>query len=131
MFSTFLALFSGQEIIIADRYLYTIGIYLRFKGIKNKLIFRLLHRLPRPELLFFLEIDADSALQRITSRGKKPEKYETKELLEAFASGYDAEFKDVDFRCYTIDALDTVERIHEQILQISYATLLDTTNRPS
>ena len=120
--STIKGLFSGSEIIIADRYSHTIRTYLRHKKgkrIKSKLILCFLAILPKPKLLFFLDIDVESALARLAERGRKSDKYETLEWLEIFAEGYELEFMNEGCEAHRLNALDAVEHLHNQIARIA------------
>jgi thymidylate kinase len=125
--------FSG--IIVADRYIHTIKVYLRHKrhkGIGSKLAAGLINILPPPKLLFYLDIDIKSALERIAARGKKPDKYETKEGLEIFAKGFEMElaksgrigYNDQTFEIHKLNAAESPEPLHEKIVRIISSALL-------
>ena len=126
--STLLAIIFGAEVIIADRYIHTIKVYFRHKGIKNKLLNGLINLLPQPKLLFYFDLDVDSALKRIAARGNKPDKYETEEGLILFYRGYEAEFSEdyIDFGVHRLNAIDTAEQLHYNIARITSSALSDT-----
>lgn len=74
-------------IAFSDRYLFSSLVY---QGIAcGKDLPRLLNNaFPLPEILFFFEIDADTALKRIASRSVK-DVYENRAFLEAAVRSYD------------------------------------------
>jgi len=115
MFSTIVAFISGKEVIIADRYITTIEIYLRHKGFGEKLVNKLLNWLPRPKLLFYMDIDVATAMNRIALRGRKPDRYESKDGLEIFAKGYDRIFEKNNDALIRLNALDESDNLHEQM----------------
>ena len=73
-------------ITIMDRYLYCQLALKRVKGLgPGRLLPRLLRFLPRPDLVFYLEVPADVALARIIKRGTDTESLEN---LKDFDTGY-------------------------------------------
>jgi len=117
--SSILSFVSRSDVIIADRYVHTLNIYLRqTEHQSGKLLSRLINKLPEPQILLFLEIDVNTALERIMLRGKKLGKYETREGLKIFTKGFDSEFVKTKSEVYRINARDTSGQIHEQITKI-------------
>ncbi|MCL1996366.1 MAG: hypothetical protein FWG63_09195 [Defluviitaleaceae bacterium] len=123
--STLLTLICKTDVIIADKYTYTIKVYFCHKGIKSKLFNGLFNFLPKPNIVFYLNADASLALERIASRAKKRGKYETEEGLLIFAQGYDTLFSESCNMVYKLNAFESVEQIHEKIAHITLLQLFD------
>jgi len=116
LLSTILTAFTKPDVVIADRYLYTIKIYLEYKQIKNFFVDYIFKILPEPNVIFFLELDIDSSLERIKIRGKNPDKYETREGLSIFKNGYEKEFLN-SRNLYKINALKSTYDIHSKLCE--------------
>lgn len=129
LLSTLLSFFISSDIIITDRYTHTIKIYLNLTSVsdpgkqpvnyvKNRLLSWFLVKLPKPKLLFFLDIDTNSALKRLKKRNRKPDKYETPEFLEIFAIGYRKEFLREQKNVHQLNAHHSIEQLHKKTVAI-------------
>jgi len=123
---------SDFEIIIFDRYIYTDRITLRRLDFDNNVHNVLVNWLPKPDIIFYLDIDADTALERINIRGRthKPGAKYTREQLHEFVVDYQEEFNELSGVLHKFNSLESIESIHEEIkrtlenalILIGYAT---------
>ncbi len=76
---------------------------------------------PAPDLLFILDLDADSALNRIGARGDEANEFERRDALQ-FCRDV---FLSVQNEQYTrvIDSSSSIERIHSELLTLSLAEI--------
>lgn len=117
--SSLLALFCRADVIIADRYVHTVLVFLREKWafFAN---FAKLAKLPKlvspPNVVFFLELDVETALKRIISRGKRLEKNESRQEMEKFIRGYNEIF--TNEQVYRLNARQSAQKLHEEIVGI-------------
>ena len=118
IYSSAITLFKGTEVIIFDRYIDTVKVFFHYR--KNRKIKKILRLFPPPHLVFYLELDVDLALELISVRGGKSEKYESKEELEIFKRAYKAEFnlKTENNGAYKLNASEPIEFIHKKIARI-------------
>ncbi|MCL1935016.1 MAG: deoxynucleoside kinase [Defluviitaleaceae bacterium] len=121
IFSTLISLFFSTDVIISDRYIHTLHIYLNHKGVKNKLVKKILNMFEKPKIVFHLDIDIKEAKKRIEKRGKRKEKYETTEGLRIFYNGYNKCFEKGNkvYKIYKINAKNKKQVIHKDISRIT------------
>ncbi|MCL1998341.1 MAG: deoxynucleoside kinase [Turicibacter sp.] len=105
---------NGVDIIIADRYIHTVHVFLQRR---SNFLTSLLNRLPQPNMILFMEIDVDTALKRIVARGKKLDKNESQEELKRYADGYEALLADNPVVC-RLDARKSKEELHEEVVKL-------------
>ena len=122
---TLLALTAQTNVIIADRYIYTIKIYLQHKKVSDKIINMLLKHLPSPNLVFYLQTNIEIAQKRIEQRGKKLGKYEDKKGLEIFLQGFEKEFCKEQINIHKLNSTQPTNQIHEKITNIATAAIKD------
>jgi len=108
------ALARGQTVIL-DRYFFSTMAYQGVRGFDPLEIRRLNEEFaPLPDLVFILELDLETALERIGVRDGQANQFEQREALqkchEVFASLRD------DF-IHRIDAQKTPEEVHQDIVQ--------------
>lgn len=76
---------------------------------------------PAPDLLFILDLDADSALDRIGARGDEANEFEQRNTLQfcrdVFLSVQNEQYTHV------IDSSSSIERIHSELLTLSLAEI--------
>jgi dTMP kinase len=73
-------LLDGQ-IVISDRYFYSCLANLRARGYAyDRWIYEIAQFIPKPDVVFFMDIDVDMALMRVRSREDERDKYVDKEL---------------------------------------------------
>lgn len=106
--------------VICDRYLFSSLAYQGASGFFD-LAQKFNANFPLPKILFFLDIDVDTAFQRIEKRDNKKEIYENKKFQNKVRNMYlqvlDT-YKNTDIKIITIDAKQSIEKIHSEILNV-------------
>ncbi len=77
------------------------------------------------DITFFLELDVDTSLQRIASRGAARDIYETQEKLERLVQRYQEVMELVEARgdrVVRLDARASIQALHDQIWEVVSAT---------
>lgn len=108
------------DIVLSDRYLFSSLAYQGASGYLD-LAKKLNADFPLPEILFFLQVDIDTALQRIEKRAAQKEIYETKPFQQRVAEMYMQVldlYKASGMKIITVDANETRETVHRQIRDI-------------
>lgn len=110
--------------IISDRYLHS---SLAYQGdieegdtVDYSWIMQLNSRAKVPDVTFFLKIDLETSLARISQRGAARDIYETREKLERLITRYDEVMEMLSTRgdhIVTIDATQSIDAIHTSIWQ--------------
>lgn len=114
------------EIVISDRYLLSSLAYQSLtadepdalewiRGINQQAL--------QPDLTIVLDIDAELAAERRSSRGGAPELYELDELQRRLAAFYARGHELLPGRVLHVDASGTPNRVHEAILQAFEKTM--------
>ncbi len=76
-----------ENFVVSDRYLFSSLVYQSIDS--NPEIPRFVNsHFPLPELVFYFDIDAETAIKRITLRGEEKEIYEKQEFLEKAVNEY-------------------------------------------
>jgi dTMP kinase len=70
-----------------------------------------------PDLIFYLKIDVDTALERVDKRNEEKEIYEEREILERVKERYDWLAATESRRCltHTIDANQSIIDVHREV----------------
>jgi len=109
-----------HEIIIADRYIYSLMLLLKMSYPKAKftstLYEVLVNWLPAPDLLFYLNIDAETAWKRIGLRGEKPRKMETFESVTKSLDVFPSIIETASCETLNVDASSSADDIHNFIV---------------
>ncbi len=107
--------------VVSDRYLFSSLVYQSI-GSDSEIPRFVNSRFPLPELVFYFDIDAKTALERISLRGEEKEIYEKQEFLEKATNEYKkviSEYKEnpdfKDMKIFIIDAKLTAEEISKII----------------
>lgn len=74
-------MYSTEDIIIFDKYIYSTPLYLDYKLIDKEFSWKILQWLPKPNLVVFFGLDPDICMQRIVLRGEKIGNNENIEFL--------------------------------------------------
>ena len=108
------ALAAGKTVVL-DRYYFSTIAYQGAKGIDPGRIQRLNERFAvRPDLVFIIDIDAESGLARIGSRGRRDELFEREEYLDRVRAIFNG-FKGRKF--VPIDGGKDIRDISDEILE--------------
>jgi dTMP kinase len=104
------------ETVILDRYYFSTIAYQSAKGLDAGRIRRLNEEFaPPPDLVFILDLDAESGLGRIRERGARDELFEREDYLRKVR----AVFRSFRGRRFIrIDALKPIEAVHEKIAKL-------------
>jgi len=119
--------YKNDKLIISDRYIGSNAIHqgAKFSGINERWIFFkwleeqeiIRFELPKPDVTIFMKIEPQAAFERIGSRGEKKDIHESKMdyiVRSAEAADQAAQY----FGWTTVDASQSQEHIHEEVLQI-------------
>lgn len=116
--------FSKDDFIFYDRYFYSslvFGYYYECLNLEDIKI--LLSVVPPPDIVLFLKVSPEVAMERIISRGKNQTPYEYQKELEILAGCYEKVFKEIAnvFRIEANYPLETVycetEKVVETIIK--------------
>jgi len=113
IWQTIFTIFSRSEIIIADRYKDSLIIFFKIFGMNDKILKKFLKPLPEPDIIFFFEMDAKTAHERLKLRRRKLDRYESLKCLILFKSQFDKQFESK--KNFKIDATKSKEEIREEI----------------
>ncbi len=105
------------SIIISDRYFFsTLAYQSELDSIETTNHLNV--DFPLPEVLFFFDIDADIAYNRINSRGKEKEIYENIQYLEKMTKNYNKIlniYKDSKMKIVRLDATKSIDELQKEI----------------
>lgn len=112
-----------NNIVLSDRYLFSSLAYQSTNC--DPILSKELNKFfPLPQLVFFFDIEAKAALERVCSRGESKEVYENLTFLEETVKQYRRVFKEFeenpeakDMKIIYIDATKSKEEIHKIILE--------------
>jgi thymidylate kinase len=102
------------EIIIADRYKYSIKAFYKFHN--DEMLKILFDYFPMPDLLIFFDLSIHEAIARISSRDKKIESHENESNLSVFLDNFLTIFKDNNCDVNRINAEYDIDYIHEKVI---------------
>lgn len=106
-------------IVISDRYLFSSLAYQGMGKLKS-LVEKENDAFPLPEILFFLDVSPQTAMQRIKKRGDEKQRYEVLNFLTRVRENYVhtmENFKQkTDIKLFTIDANASIDEVFEQIV---------------
>ena len=80
-------LYSGQD-VVADRYIASGVVYGGSDGLDSGYLLKVQEFLPQPDINILLDIDIDVAVERLRTRGDKPDRYENRGTLQEVIAGY-------------------------------------------
>ncbi len=108
------------ETVILDRYYFSTMAYQGQRGFDPQEIRETnLRFAPNPDILFILDLEVDQARERIGVRGDTTNEFEQRDALQycrdTFLSVSNEEF------AHVIDSSQTIDQIHQQMLEISLA----------
>ena len=103
--------------VISTRYYFSSLAYNCETTEKFAFIKKLNARFPNPDLTIYIDIPIEISLQRLEERSLK-EIYETKSKLTKVREQYQQIFADYDGRAAIIDGTQSVEQIHQQIINL-------------
>ena len=108
------------ETVILDRYYFSTMAYQGQRGFDPQEIRETnLRFAPNPDILFILDLEVDQARERIGVRGDTTNEFEQRDALQycrdTFLSVSNEEF------AHVIDSSQTLDEIHQQMLEISLA----------
>ncbi len=78
---------SENKIVLCDRYKYSTFVYQSLQGIEEQKIIELHKKMLKPDLVLIFNVTPETALKRISSRGKL-EKFEEKKFMEKVAKKF-------------------------------------------
>ncbi|MEL4897545.1 dTMP kinase [Crocosphaera sp. Alani8] len=100
--------------VIATRYYFSSLAYNTNNAEEFNFVYGLNKRFPNPDLVIYLDIPLEMALSRLDNVVFK-EVYETQEKLQQVKDNYQQIFQSYNGKILTIDAIDSIEKIQEQI----------------
>lgn len=107
-----LSLLKSGTTLVVDRYSFSGVVYSAAKGMSLKWCMSPEHGLPRPDIVFYLEAEADALL----SRGNYgEERYEKKEFQTKVAQIYETVYEKEKAYWHKIDAKQSQDVIHKEI----------------
>ena len=112
---------TDTEIIIMDRYKHTfyLGKALYYWGECEWYINSMIEWLPKPDIVFYFELNVKEALKRVVSRDEPLREYDNIETLSTIDNAYMKLFeqsKEIASDCYKINSNDDIDSIHEFII---------------
>lgn len=104
-----------QEIVISDRYVHS---SLAYQGalLDARWVDAINAGARKADLVFWLDVPVDDALQRVASRGEATEIFEQKDVLLAVKGRYEHAIHLRPERVIRIDGAGTVERVSERLV---------------
>ncbi len=110
------ALNQGQ-VIVQDRYIYSTAAYQSASAGRARELLEMQSHFPTPDLVIFLDLTPEQALQRIDRRSgeKGREHFETLDRLERIYNNYQAI---LPANCSRIDALQPAAQVGQEILSV-------------
>ncbi len=113
---------NNQQAVFSDRYLFS---SLAYQGLAagQEIAHRLNDTFPLPEYLFFFDIPATTAMNRIEKRGEAREVYEKESFQHTVAQAYNtilAHYQETapEMHIIRLNAEETTEEIHKKIWSI-------------
>lgn len=107
-----------SDIEISDRYYMSSLVYQSLDGVHPKFISKINELALTPDLLIYIDVDVENALQRINSRNKETEIFENQDFLRKSLIRYKSslEFPEIGRTSATFDGNQTVEQVHSEII---------------
>ena len=110
-----------KQLILQDRYFYSTAAY-QGKETEAPTVYDIVNvslsrKFPEPDLLFFLDIPPDAALERIQNTRKNLESFETLNQLEVFYKNF---LKILPENCIFLDAMEDQDEIVDETVRIIY-----------
>lgn len=117
-----------EKIIIQDRYYFSTAAY---QGETKEQVIEILYyfykKFPKPKIIFFLQLDLDTALQRIQKRNANSlDIFEKKEELKRIYKNYQIlleELKKLDINFYILDSKKNSYHLAKEVLKIIFSNL--------
>ncbi|MEA1909545.1 MAG: dTMP kinase [Patescibacteria group bacterium] len=105
-------------IVISVRYFYSTLAYGVADGLDYDYLWGLNSDFPRPDQVFYLDLEPRIALERIEGRGKPIEHFEREEFLQKVRQNF-LSFLSNFPEFHIVDALPSIEEVHEKIVEIA------------
>ena len=102
--------------VISDRY---VDSSIAYQGtlIDNEWVDTINRYAVTPDLTFFLRVDVDTALARISGTRVSKDLFETRELLTRIAAGYDRLYAGQPDRAVTVDSEQPLQDVHRTMVE--------------
>lgn len=107
-----------ENIVICDRYHYDTMAFQQTQGIPLKEIIELNKNLPKPDIVFLLDVDPETALERIEKRGIDKTKFEKLEFMKKLRENFLDLPNHINDNIKIIDAKKSIEEVFSDILKI-------------
>lgn len=103
--------------VISDRY---VDSSIAYQGtlIDNEWVDRINRYAVTPDLTFFLKVDVDTALARISGTRVSKDLFETRELLTRIAEGYDELYAAHPKRAVIVDSEQPLPDVHKTMVEV-------------
>jgi len=108
-------LLTAGIVVISVRYMYSNVVYGQAGGLTKQWMVSANADFPRPEVVFYLDLPVDAALERMRKRGQEEERFENTDYLTKVRSYYQqltAEYPEM----VTIDASGSIEEVYDLVL---------------
>ncbi|MEN8635309.1 dTMP kinase [Pseudoalteromonas distincta] len=105
-----------SRIVVSTRYFFSSLAYHTHNEYDMARVKDLNKAFPNPDLVVYFKGNVDVSLNRMESRAFKDE-YENREKLELVYKNYEKIFKEYKGKLLTVNALNSVEEIHNEILE--------------
>ena len=106
-----------NKIVISDRYFFTSFSYSRTLNLPYQWLKEINNEFLLPDLVFFLDVKAETCLERIKNRGEGEELFEKKEFLEQSYQNFKKTFEEFRNQCkiYFIDGEKSIEKVFTEV----------------
>jgi dTMP kinase len=111
------ALIEDNRIVVSTRYFFSSLAYHSHNDDDFEWIKELNKSFPNPDLVVYFKGDVGVSLNRMESRAFKDE-YENKEKLELVYKNYEKIFFNYEGKILIVDALETIDKIHNKIFNV-------------
>lgn len=115
------ALKNGKT-VISDRYFFSSFCYGVTEGLNLEKLIKLNEKFLLPDLVFFLDVKAETCLERIKKRGKEKTLFESKEKLDKVYQNYRKIFKKFKnlTEIYFVSGERSIKKVSEDVKKIIY-----------